>query len=426
MNPSDPTPSSTPKILFAHQNYPSQFGGLASFLLKAGWDVLFATAKEAVPRDKITKDPNGVSLIGFDVPRQPTKGVHRYAFDLEKAVINGQGFANMAMKLARGGYQPDIVVAHSGWGTGSFAKAVWPETRFVQYLEWWYTYPGRDMPRIENPTKEADRRAKIMSRNLPFLLDAASADGIITPTRYQAEDIPKYLRDRLIIQHDGVDCDFFSPAETRASVMINEDLTLPPDTRIVTYATRGMEPMRGFPEFMAAWAKVQHTHPDAHCLIAGNDSVHYADWLPKGESYKQRALEAHDFDMSRLHFTGRMPLPRYRKLLQRSDCHTYLTRPFVLSWSLVESMACGCPLVVSETPPVREALPNDNQARHVDHTDIDALAQAIADMLDNPENARERGRRARAKALRHYDAAKLHPEKEHMFRTLLQTGKMKG
>jgi glycosyltransferase involved in cell wall biosynthesis len=39
-----------------------------------------------------------------------------------------------------------------------------------------------------------------------------------------------------------------------------------------------------------------------------------------------------------------------------SRCHVYLTVPFVLSWSLLESMSMGATIVASDVAPVREVL----------------------------------------------------------------------
>mgnify|MGYP002830463912 CR=1 FL=1 len=51
---------------------------------------------------------------------------------------------------------------------------------------------------------------------------------------------------------------------------------------------------------------------------------------------------------------NRLPLNDYISWLQRSWVHVYLTHPFVVSWSLLEALACGCPLVASDVAPVRE------------------------------------------------------------------------
>ena len=43
-----------------------------------------------------------------------------------------------------------------------------------------------------------------------------------------------------------------------------------------------------------------------------------------------------------------------QKLYRRSDLHVYLSKPFVLSWSLLELMACGTP-VLAEANSMMEA-----------------------------------------------------------------------
>lgn len=408
-----------PKILFIHQNFPAQFQKIAVYLQSQGWDVLYATAHKAFDRKKITRLPGDIRGIGYAAPRPPAEAISRYLKPMETAVVNGQGFAQMAIKLRNSGYTPDLVVAHSGWGSGSFAKVVWPDAKFIQYLEWWYGFPARDVVEPVSEERADDRHANALCRNLPFLLDAQTSDAILVPTQFQSLDIPAMLRHRVKVLHDGCDCAFYAPGPV--GPIDGLDGRVPDDAPIVTYATRGMEPMRGFPEFMAAISKVQETHPDMHAVIAGEDTIHYDAKLPEGDSYKKRALAAHRFDLDRLHFVGRLAPEQYRDLLRLSDCHAYLTRPFVLSWSAIEAMAVGCPLVVSDCDAVREALPKKAMARHVAHADVDALAEAIRWMLDNREAARAMGAAARARALSHYDAKVIYPQKEAYFRGVIES-----
>jgi glycosyltransferase involved in cell wall biosynthesis len=61
-------------------------------------------------------------------------------------------------------------------------------------------------------------------------------------------------------------------------------------------------------------------------------------------------------DPKRIHFVGRLPHQELIKIYRRSDAHVYLSKPFVLSWSVIEALACGTPIVAYDQTMMREVL----------------------------------------------------------------------
>ena len=81
---------------------------------------------------------------------------------------------------------------------------------------------------------------------------------------------------------------------------------------------------------------------------------------------------------------GRVPPPQLADIFRLGDLHLYLTFPFVLSWSLINAMACGALVLASDTPPVRELItPHETGlvARFNDIPEFVAQAEAV---LSNP------------------------------------------
>ncbi len=395
-----------PSILFVHENYPAQFGHLADHLLRLGWQVIFATASEKVAEGKVTVEANGLRVCRYKRQREPGEHQHHYLVGTERAVLNGQSATRLAISLRSSGFEPDVIVTHSGWGSGSFLKVVWPNAKLIQYLEWWYYFPPMDAPEAPIPDSPEDKLAATLCRNLPFLLDVQSADVILSPTNFQAGRIPDFLQPLVQVQHDGIDTDFFSPAPENEDGFQIENL--PDDAPVVTYATRGMEPLRGFPQFMEAASVLQEKHTDLHIVIAGNDRVSYGAKLPDGDSYKKRALAQHKFDHSRLHFVGLLPRQKYRDLLRRSDVHVYLTRPFVLSWSMIEAMSCGCALVATDNEAIREIATQDVSAKLVDMDDIGSIVRSIGSLLSDPKSRVRFGNAARKAVAPKYSSQLCH------------------
>ncbi|MEM6308091.1 MAG: glycosyltransferase, partial [Pseudomonadota bacterium] len=278
-------------------------------------------------------------------------------------------------------------------------------------------HPSRDSLFADDGIDLQGKRAKAITQNLPFLLDWAQADGLMVPTHYQARGLPPKIRRDAWVVHDGVDTDFFSPGGDGVLDFLPNPI--PADAPVVTYATRGMEPHRGFPQFMQAISALQKTHLDVHVIIAGRDRVYYGrDDLPDGQTWKTKMLADYEYDRARLHFTGPLPYGQYRDVLRRSHAHVYLTVPFVLSWSLIEAMATACPIITNDCPPTKEALPDESSAQFVNFLDVRSVLDGITHMLDHPTQAHAKGAAARDIALHQYTQSDIFPQKYAYIRSI--------
>ena len=388
------------RVLFLHSNFPAQFGTLAHHLTEQGHDVTFGTSWEGTP-------PDWLRLVRFSPHREVGPKQHPYLVSTEGAVLIGQGFARAAWRMKAQGYEPDCIVAHAGSGVGLYVRDVWPETRYVGYFEWYYRSRGADVGFLDGEVSP-DNQHRVRTRNTPILLDLAACNVGIVPTEYQAAQFPPFARPRLIVQHDGVDTEYFAPQARRLTL---PGLDLAHVDEIVTYVARGQEPYRGFPQAMQAFAEVQKRRPGAHVVVVGEDRVAYGKNLPDGDTYRQKMLRELDFDRDRIHFTGLLARGHYRDVLLASSVHVYLTVPFVLSWSMIEALSAGCVVVASNTDPVLEVVRDGNNGLLVDFLDTGRLAARICDVLERPDAFAGLREQARRTAVERYAASRLVPQR---------------
>jgi glycosyltransferase involved in cell wall biosynthesis len=392
------------RILFLHSNFPSQFRHIATALAQdSQHQVVFGSkqAKGSLP---------GIHKVLYHVTRSPHPQTHHYVRSLESAVLEGQAVYRMGQALKVQGFIPDVVYGHSGWGTTLFIKDLFPQARLYSYFEWFYHAHGSDADFDPNEPLDINAEARIRMQNAPILMDLASCDRGISPTHWQQQQFPAEFHSKLKVHHDGIDTTFFRPNPGTKLVLPAIGLDLSHVDEVVTYATRGMEPYRGFPQFMEAVALIQQRRPNCHVVVVGDDRVAYGKKLPDGKTYKQLMLEKLPLDLSRLHFTGSLPYEQYRQVLQASSAHIYLTRPFVLSWSMLEAMACGCLVIVSDTPPVTEVIQDGKNGLLVDFFSPSEIANRVDEVLEHGNRLAELRENARDTILKRYDLATLLPQ----------------
>lgn len=402
------------RVLFLHNNFPAQYLHLAELLARDPENqVVFGTKNtDDVQLAKIKK-------VNFAPTREAHDSTHHYVKSYESSVLHGQAVYRLVDQLKAAGFVPDIVCAHSGWGAGLFIKDALPNTPLLNYFEWFGRSQDSDADFDPAFPLSEDSRLRIRAGNATMLVDLYSCDRGISPTQWQLAQFPPEFHSKITVLHDGVDTDYFFPEPGLKLVLPNLDLSHVDE--LITYVSRGMDAYRGFPQFIEAIAHVLDRRPNCHVVIVAAERVAYGPNPPDGKSsYKQWMLERVNLDLSRVHFVGNLPYGLYKKVLRASSVHVYLTRPFVLSWSLMEAMASGCLIVASNTPPLREVMQDGKNGLLVDFFDTEAIANRIEEALNHPDRFQEMRTQARATILEHYAQSKLLPKHVQLLQELVK------
>lgn len=386
-------------LLFVHQNCPGQFKHLIRhFLAEGGHRVVFISQPNAnsIP---------GLERIDYRPARRPSSATHAYLRDTEAAVLNGQAVARVALELKRGGFVPDVMVGHNGWGETLFLKDVWPDRPLLSYFEFFYTAEGADLDFDPEFPATLDDRCKVRTRNAVNLLGLTAADAGLAPTEWQRSRYPEPFRNRIEVIHEGVDTARVTPDPAATLTFGRDGRTLTRDDEVITFSVRNLEPYRGFHVFMRALPEILRRRPHAHVILVGGDEVSYGRRPDSGGTWRQVLLEElrGRLDMTRLHFLGRIPYEAYLRVLRVSQAHVYLTYPFVLSWSMLEAMSAGCLVIGSRTPPVEEVLEDGRNGLLVDFHDTAGIADRIDSVFDHPDRMAALRRAARETIVTQFD-----------------------
>lgn len=372
------------RILLVHQSYPGQFQHLEKVLLARG------DSLTAIGRDTSPAGAPAVQRLGYRYTRGNTPGLPPLLVELETKVLRAGWAAELADKLRAGGYRPDLIMAHPGWGEALFLGDVWPDVPQLHYLEFDYQ-AGVDMHfDPEFPTADTwQERARARMKAANTQLNLAAMTWGITPTRFQWSTLPAGQRGRVSVIHDGVDLNRIGP-DPNATLQLADGTRLggPGADPVLTMVNRTFEPYRGIHRLMRALPELQRRHPRLQVLLIGRDSPQLSygrnrsdgcGWLT---ALRQELGE--QLDWTRIHAPGKLPYGQFVQAMQLSSAHVYFTYPFVLSWSLLEAMACGALVIGSATAPVQEVVEHGRNGLLVDFFDQDALVETVSDAISQP------------------------------------------
>ena len=393
------------KIMFVHQNFPGQYKHLAPFFAANSRNQVVSIGERREERIAALKGIKGLRHIAYDTPKGASKTTHHYLLGFEAAVRRGQAVARLAFDLKKEGFIPNVICAHPGWGESLYLKEVFPESRLLNYYEFYYRVKGSDMGFDPEFPCTIDDAFRTPTRNATHLLSLAASDWGVSPTEWQRNQFPPAWRGIITVIHEGVDTRMVRPHPQVVLKLETQQLVLTRKDEVVTYVARNLEPYRGFHVFMRALPDLLKRRPAARVLILGGDEMSYGRKPDNAPNWREKMMKevGADLDMSRVHFLGKVPYLTFLQILQVSTAHVYLTVPFVLSWSTLEAMAAGCLIVGSRTPPVQEVMQDGVNGLLVDFLSPTAIANRIIEALENQDQFKKLREQARQTVIDRFD-----------------------
>ncbi len=343
------------RILFIHNNQPGQFKYLISALLNKGHDVTFLSSFRGTPNPKIKQY----------WAKKPT----------EKSEEAASYFQIVLEQLARK-RTFDLIISHSGFFCGTYAKYFFPNTPLIAYLEWWFS---SDQSQKIIPTPFINHTDDIYSalylRNKTTSLELAEADAIVCPTDWQARFLPSFFKSKLHVIFDGV------PDHG----IVNQSFA-PPAQGYVSYSSRGLEPIRCFPEFIQSIPYLRRLGVDLPILILGADKIHYGCGSPDKviKSFRKWGIKYLEKNraITNVHFLGKLKYNSYLSVLKKTDLHVHLTQPFVPSWSLFDAISLGTNVLAGDNESTNDIISISSNVQATSNTFSPlALAQDIKKAL---------------------------------------------
>jgi len=383
------------RLLLIHQNFPGQFRQLAPFLHHRGHE-LVAICSHQRPIDLPCR------ILRYREPDKPPAGLSFSAQLAAEALARADAVARLCQQLKLEGWRPDRIAVHSGWGESLALQEVWPDVPQILWPELWVKpeHGGHGVD-PQKPAPQLESYLDQLGRNTITRAALSMAEAWVLPTLHQANSLPaQFQTSQLHVIHEGIDTQLACP-NPAVAFQLQGGITINRQTPVLTFVNRNLERLRGFDVFMRSLPRILRQHPELRVLIVGDSGIGYGGGDPAARPLRERLLEelGEQLDLQRIHFLGRIPHPHLIALLQASWVHVYLSYPFVLGWSLLEAMACGCCIVGSEGMPVQEVIHPDQEGLLVPLDNPEALAERVLQLLADASLRQRLGERARQAAL---------------------------
>jgi glycosyltransferase involved in cell wall biosynthesis len=254
-----------------------------------------------------------------------------------------------------------------------------------------HAHLARDYPVAAMAARRSKSAAFVLTRHVLFPLSRIHSFTLSRVSRVIAvsEAVAKALKtqsifpaERIKVVHNGLD---FSRLD-RVSLpfdrrLMLENLNLPFGKRLV--ATVGdLNPLKGHEELLRAAARLVQRFDDVDFVIVGSDQTRKR----KYRAHLESIVKELEFG-NRIHFVDWVD--DLAGFLKSIEVFVSASRSESFGLAILESMACGTPVVATRTGGAQELIGDEKAGLLVNIGDSAALANAISRLLEDPVLATE-------------------------------------
>lgn len=305
-------------------------------------------------------------------------------------ITYGDAIRKLIRVLAESNIKIDLLLIQASFGFEVLLNLL-PSVPIIGYFE---TYYREEFTQF-NSRKTTEQIMSAIHTNELQSHFASKCSLMITPTRFQRHQFPSHIKNKMFVIHEGIETEYFCPL-----------VTADQEIKTVTYVATGLEPAKGFMQFVHIMKLVMEDMSNVRVEIAGLDQIFYNmydDAYPEVRSYKTEAIKVFGQElMKRVRFHGMINKDEILKLYQRSDLHVHFTviQP---SWSLLEAMSCGCVVLLSNNGGLLDEF--SQYCIPTNHDDyIESKANVIRALSMPPEEALNTRKKARKYIMEYYQA----------------------
>lgn len=361
------------RILLITYEFPPLGGGSARFSLnnalclrEMGYEVAIVTSRFGdLAAEEVVQ---GVPVYRIRVLRRHLN--YANAVEVLSFGVSGMLAAGSIYKE----FRPDLCIAYHALPTGMAAWAI--KRRFgVPYMTYLL---GQEVPGYPEPAAWVHKLSWPVNGRI-----WRDSDRLMANSQALADLASRAAPELdIAVATNGVDLDLFRPSATEAE-------TRPPADGLlrVLYVGR-LVPYKRLRELVRGFALALEK-------ISAPIELHYV-----GFGRERAPIEAMRTELGiadRVIFHGRLEQAEVIEHMQRADCFVNIADMEGLPNAVLEAMACGLPVVLSDIAPHRELIEEGIQGALCDGKSPDSVAGALARVLGDAERRRQMGEASRAR-----------------------------